>query len=129
MPYLTYEEYKNPNVEEETFDELLEKASTLLDHITNNFYVKNNIAADTEWRALKFKQALKAQIDYFVEVGSTTFEGINQEPQSFSAGRTSVTNTSRYSMKGSNKSKSLIAEEVYIHLAGTGLLFAGVGSL
>jgi len=129
MPYLTYEEYKNPNVEEETFDELLEKASALLDHITNNFYVKNNIAADTEWRALKFKQALKAQIDYFVEVGSTTFEGINQEPQSFSAGRTSVTNTSRYSMKGSNKSKSLIAEEVYIHLAGTGLLFAGVGSL
>jgi len=129
MPYLTYEEFKNPNVDEETFDELLEKASALLDHITNNFYVKNNIAADTEWRALKFKQALKAQIDYFVEVGSTTFEGINQEPQSFSAGRTSVTNTSRYSMKGSNKSKSLIAEEVYIHLAGTGLLFAGVGSL
>ena len=129
MPYLTYEEFKNPNVDEETFDELLVKASALLDHITNNFYVKNNIAADTEWRALKFKQALKAQIDYFVEVGSTTFEGINQEPQSFSAGRTSVTNTSRYSMKGSNKSKSLIAEEVYIHLAGTGLLFAGVGSL
>ena len=129
MPYLTYEEYKNPNVDEETFDELLVKASALLDHITNNFYVKNNIAADTEWRAKKFKQALKAQIEYFVEAGSSTFEGLNREPQSFSAGRTSVTNTSRYSTKGANESKPLIAEEVYIYLAGTGLLYSGVGVL
>lgn len=129
MPYLTYGEFGDSTIDEETFDELLAKASALLDHITNNFYVKNNIAADTEWRAKKFKQALKSQIEYFVEVGSATFEGINKEPQSFSAGRTSVTNTSRYSIKGSNKSRTLIAEEVYIHLAGTGLLYSGVGVL
>lgn len=129
MPYLTYKEFGSSTIDEETFDELLEKASALLDHITNNFYVRNDIKRDTEWRAKKFKQALKAQIEYFVEVGSATFEGINKEPQSFSAGRTSVTNTSRYSIKGSNKSRSLIAEEVYIHLAGSGLLYSGVGVL
>lgn len=129
MPYLTYEEFKNPKIDEETFDELLAKASALLDHITNNFYIKNDIAADTEWRALKFKQALKSQIEYFIEAGSTTFEGLNREPQSFSAGRTRVTNTSRYNTRGANESKPLIAEEVYIHLAGTGLLYAGVGSI
>lgn len=129
MPYLTYKEFGSSTIDEETFDELLEKASALLDHITNNFYVKNNIAADTEWRAKKFKQALKSQIEYFVEAGSSTFEGLNKEPQSFSAGRTSVTNTSRYNTRGSNESKPLIAEEVYIHLNGTGLLYSGVGSL
>ncbi|MCF3942207.1 hypothetical protein [Oceanobacillus alkalisoli] len=129
MPYLTYDEFKELNkadVDETTFDKLLPKASAILDNVTNYFYARREMISDNPWRVDKFKQALCAQIEYFNELGATTFEGINQAPQSFSAGRTSVTNPSRYNTTGENESKSLVAEDVYIYLSGTGLLFAGV---
>lgn len=129
MTYLTYDEFKDlsdSDIDKTTFDSLIKKASAILNNVTSYFYVKNDITKDNEWRVGQFKQALCAQIEYFHEVGSTTFEGINQAPQSFSAGRTSVTNTSRFNAGGENESKSLVAEDVYIYLEGTGLLFAGV---
>lgn len=130
MDYLTYEEFKklsNADIDETTFDSLIKKASAVLNTVTSYFYVKNDIEKDNEWRVNQFKQALCAQIEYFNEVGSTTFEGINQVPQSFSAGRTSVTNTSRSNT--SNESKSLVAEDVYIYLEGTGLLYSAISVL
>jgi len=129
MPYLTYDEFKDlsqVDLEEPKFNALIKKSSAILNNITGYFYVKNDIAKDNEWRVKQFKQALCAQIEYFHEVGSTTFEGINQAPQSFQAGRTSVTNTSRFNAGGENESKSLVAEDVYIYLEGSGLLYAGV---
>jgi len=129
MDYLTYEEFKelsNADIDETAFNSLIKKASAILNTVTSYFYVKNDITKDNEWRVNQFKQALCAQIEYFHEVGATTFEGINQAPQSFSAGRTSVTNTSRFNAGGENESKSLVAEDVFIFLEGTGLLFSGV---
>lgn len=130
MPYLTYDEFKDLNgsteFQEETFDKLLPKASAVLDNITNHFYAKRDIKKDNEWRIKQFKQALCAQIEYFHEVDSTTFEGINNTPQSFTAGRITVTNASRFNPSGKNESKSLVAEDVYVYLGGTGLLFSGV---
>lgn len=130
MSYLTYKEFKELNsadVDEETFSKLLLKASAILDNITNHFYIKNDIEKDNKWRVKKFKQALCSQIEYFNELGATTFEGINSTPQTFTAGRTSVSNSSRYNSGGRNESKSLVAEDVYVYLEGTGLLFAGIG--
>lgn len=129
MAYLTYDEFKElsqSDIDETTFKSLIKKASAILNNLTSYFYVKNDITKDNQWRVKQFKQALCAQIEYFDEVGSTSFEGINQAPQSFSAGRTSVTNTSRLKAGGENESKSLVAEEVYMLLSGTGLLYAGV---
>lgn len=129
MNYLTYNEFEElsqSDIDEKTFDSLIRKASAILNNITGYFYIKNDIEKDNEWRVKQFKQALCAQIEYFHEVGSSTFEGINQAPQSFQAGRTSVTNTSRFNAGGENESKSLVAEDVYIYLEGTGLLYAGV---
>lgn len=129
MPYLTYDEFKDlsqVDLEESKFNALIKKSSAILNNITGYFYVKNDIEKDNEWRVKQFKQALCAQIEYFHEVGSTTFEGINQAPQSFQAGRTSVTNTSRFNAGGENESKSLVAEDVFIYLEGTGLLYSGV---
>jgi hypothetical protein len=125
MSYLTYKEFKELNsadVDEETFNKLLLKASAILDNITNHFYVKNDIEKDNTWRVKKFKQALCSQIEYFNELGATTFEGINSTPQTFTAGRTSVSNASRHNPSRENETKSLIAEDVYIYLEGTGLL-------
>lgn len=130
MPYLTFNEFKELvpqlEIEEPEFNSLLRKASAVLNNITSYFYVKNDIKKDNEWRVNQFKQALVAQIEYFDEVDATTVEGINSAPQSFSAGRTTVSNTSRYKSGSQNEKKSLVAEDVYIYLEGTGLLFAGV---
>lgn len=129
MPYLTYDEFKDlsqVDLEEPKFNALIKKSSAILNNITGYFYVKNDIKKDNEWRVNQFKQALCAQIEYFHEVDSTTFEGINNTPQSFTAGRITVTNASRFNPSGENESKSLVAEDVYIFLEGTGLLFSGV---
>lgn len=130
MPYLTFDEFKelapHMELEEPEFNRLLRKASAVLNNITSYFYVKNDIEHDNSWRANQFKQALVAQIEYFHELGATTFESINNAPQSFSAGRTTVSNASRFKATGTNETKSLVAEDVFVFLEGTGLLYAGV---
>lgn len=131
MNYLTHDEFKkmsNADIDEQTFSSLIKKASAILNNLTSYFYVKNDITKDNSWRVNQFKQALCAQIEYFHEVGSTTFEGINQAPQSFSAGRTTVTNASRSNSSSDSNEKSLVSEDVYIFLEGTGLLFSGVAT-
>lgn len=131
MLYLTHEEYKAFRFEELTdveFNELLPKASAIMDNVTNHFFQRIDITKHNSWTANKFKQALSSQIEYFHELGATTFESINNSPQSFSAGRTSVSNVSRFNAGGENESKSLVAEDVYIYLEGTGLLYSGVAS-
>lgn len=132
MPYLTYEEFKEltedtVQITDSEFKKLLPKATALLDNITSHFYQRIDISKDNEWRVRQFKLGLCAQIEYFHDLGATTFESINNSPQTFQAGRTSVSNASRYNPSGANESKPLIAEDVYIYLEGTGLLYAGVG--
>lgn len=129
MIYLTYAEYKDlkfPVITETEFDKLLPKASAILDNVTNHFFQRIDITKYNSWTVGKFRQALCSQIEYFNVLGSTTSEEINSAPQSFSAGRTSVTNASRFNPSGENESKSLVAEEVYMFLEGTGLLYSGV---
>ena len=130
MPYLTFDEFKELapqiDIKESEFNSLLRKASAVLNNITRYFYVKNDITNDNSWRVNQFKQALVAQIEYFHELGATTFESINNAPQSFTAGRTTVSNASRYKSGGENETKSLVAEDVFIFLEGTGLLYTGV---
>lgn len=130
MPYLTFDEFKALNgieIDETSFKKLLPKASAILDSVTSYFYHRTEINTDNSWRVKQFKTALCSQIEYFKELGATTFESINNSPQSFSAGRTSVSNTSRFNSGGANESKSLMAEDVFIYLEGTGLLYSGIG--
>lgn len=130
MPYLTYSEYMSylfAEVDEVEFNRLLIRASDVLDNVTSDYYQLNVLETDIPFRRNKFKKAVACQIEYFNELGATTFEGINNSPQSFSAGRTSVSNASRYNPGGANESKPIEAEEVFIYLTGTGLLYAGIG--
>lgn len=129
MPYLTFEEYKEfgfTDLEEEKFNKLIRKASDVIDAITRFFYQFNNIDDDVKFRRNQFKKAVGAQVEYFNDIGGTTFEGINNAPQTFQAGRTAVSNTSRFNSGGKNESKSLVAEDVWMYLAETGLLYRGV---
>ena len=131
MAYITFDEYKeltaaaNDNVDK--FNANLSKASAVIDNITNNFYQFNDLETDSvKFRADRFKLALCAQIDYFIEVSGNTFEAVNKAPQSFSVGRTSISSGSRNNASGQNETNQLVAEDVYIYLEGTGLLYRGV---
>ncbi|MBF0021146.1 hypothetical protein HAX41_13505 [Enterococcus faecalis] len=133
MSYIDFEEFKELTGEtdeyKENFDKYLAKATAVIDNVTNYFYQFNDLLADkVTFRVHQFKLALCAQIMYFVEVGADTYDSINNAPQSFSAGRTSISNASRYNSSGNNESKSLTAEDVYLYLEGTGLLYRGVSS-
>ncbi|WP_333813796.1 hypothetical protein [Muricomes intestini] len=128
--YLTYTELQNivgeNTVSQDDYNKRIKKASAILDNITDNFYIFNDITKDYKFRVDKFKEALAYQIVYFSELGADTYEGINKAPQTFSIGRTSVSNVSRYNAAGANETKSLVAEDVYIALEGTGLLYRGI---
>ena len=131
MAYITFDEYTeltaaaNDNVDK--FNANLSKASAVIDNITNNFYQFNDLETDkVKFRANRFKLALCAQIDYFIEVGGNTSEAVNKAPQSFSVGRTSISSGSRNNASGQNENNQLVAEDVYIYLEGTGLLYRGV---
>ncbi|ARK28792.1 hypothetical protein [Halalkalibacter krulwichiae] len=129
MEYLTFAEFEELNgreLDEATFNKLLPKASAILDNATSHFYQMNKMESDNQWRVGQFKRALCSQIEYFHVLGATTFEEINNSPQTFSAGRTSVSNASRYNPSGANESKPLVAEDVFLFLEKTGLLYSGV---
>lgn len=130
MAYLTFEEFQSKSqvdLTQEDFDKYLGRSSDLLDHLTSYFYVANDMLLVNPWINDQFKKALIAQIEYFNEIGSTSFESMNNKPQAFSAGRTSVSQNQRNSNQ--QITKELVAEEVYIYLSGTGLLFGGVNTL
>ena len=131
MAYITFDEYKeltaaaNDNIDK--FNANLSKASAVIDNITNNFYQFNDLETDkVKFRVDRFKLALCAQIDYFVEVGGNTSEAVNKAPQSFSVGRTSISSGSKTNASGQNETNQLVAKDVYIYLEGTGLLYRGV---
>ena len=130
MAYLTFEEFQSKthiDLTQEEFEEYLGRSSDLLDYLTSYFYVANDMTLVNPWVNDQFKKALVAQIEYFNEMGSTSFESMNNKPQSFSAGRTSVSQNQGNSNQ--QISKELVAEEVYIYLSSTGLLFNGVNTL
>lgn len=129
MPYLTYGEYKEfgfTHLEETKFDELIKKAGDVVDSVTRHFYKFNDIEEDVPFRRNQFKKAVAAQVEYFNEVGSTTTEGINSSPNTFQAGRTMVSNVSRRDEGGAVESKSMVAEDTFMYLRDTGLLYAGI---
>ncbi|MCI1904148.1 MAG: hypothetical protein LKJ03_08715 [Enterococcaceae bacterium] len=133
MPYITFNEFKEltgkKDFIEEDFKRFLPKASAVLDSITNYFYQTNDLVTDPiKFRVNQFKLALCSQIAYFVEVGSDTVEGINKAPQSVNIGSTSVSNGFRSNSAGSSVQKSIIADDIYIYLEGTGLLYRGCRS-
>lgn len=98
----------------------------MIDSVTRHFYKFNDIDKDVPFRRNQFKKAVGAQVEYFHQLGATTYESINATPQSFQAGRTSVSNASRFNPGGKNESKSLAAEDALMYLSDTGLLFRGV---
>lgn len=127
MAYLTAEETSNLFTADSTTDkqkEFIDAAEAVLDNVTQHFYRFNDIEKDVPFRRDQFKKALMAQIKYFSELGTTSLNQIRKTPDSFSVGRTSITNGS----SEGGKSRSHIAPDVTMYLEGTGLLYRGGSS-
>lgn len=126
---LTYEEYEsisvNP-VDVTKFDALSTRAIQIIDIYTRYYYSFVAFETDHDWRKAQVKAAIAFQVDYFSEMGKTSYEGINSAPTSVSLGRTSITQSSRR-VSESSVNKSMLAYEAQLALSGTGLLTRGVG--
>lgn len=124
MPYLTYDEYQNfgfSDVTADDFPKLEQKASDVLDSITRDFYQLNDLVSDFPLRRDKFKKAVAAQIEYFNDMGGTSAHELNN-PLSVSIGRTSISSGVRNQAKLNN----IVADDVYMYLRNTGLLYRGI---
>ena len=126
MNYLTENDLKVfPDTIEKSFlDKTVRKSEELFDVLTLRFYDKIPYKTDYSWRKKAVKRAILSQVEYFIETGETTTEGLNSTPQSVSIGRTRVTTVHGNSSKST---KPLACDEFYLHLSGTGLLYRGVG--
>lgn len=128
MAYLTFEEYKDfgyEEIEEDDFKKLITKARDFMDIQTRDFYQKNDLETDIVYRKNKFKKAIALQVEYMYQSDSTSSHEVNT-PQSWSIGRTSVSEASRYSNTGKNEAPSIICEDAIAILSGSGLLYRGV---
>ena len=127
MPYLTYQEFTElgfPEIEETEFNKLLPKASDVLNSVTRSFYEFNDINDDVEFRRIRFKKAVAAQIQYFHDMGATSSHELNN-PLSVQIGRTQMSMGER-NQQNVNKFGTT-SDDVYLHLQGTGLLYRGIG--
>lgn len=129
---LSNQDYNNLNAftpidDQETYYKLQAKASDVLKRVTMNFYVHNDFENDHPQRKEAYVKALAAQIEYFYETGSTTTEGLNSAPQTQQIGRTALSHASKFNPGGENEKKSVVCEDVYLYLSGTGLLGRGIG--
>lgn len=127
MAYLTELEISKaiPDGTEQQEVDYVEKAEAVLDSVTQHFYRFNDIETDVPFRRDQFKKALLSQLKYFNSLGTSDFDEIFNQPESFSVGRTSISGGS--DDEGGN-SRSPIAADVFMYLEGTGLLYRGVSS-
>lgn len=125
MPYLTFEEYQDIGFSDVTVDDfpkLERKASDVLDSVTRDFYQHHDLETDVPLRRDKFKSAVAAQIEYFNDMGGTSAHELNN-PLSVSIGRTSISSGA----KNQAKLNTIVADDVYMYLRNTGLLYSGIG--
>ncbi|MEQ7217828.1 hypothetical protein ABQD64_05300 [Vagococcus fluvialis] len=127
--YLTEEEYKEMGfatiASPFSFDNLLMRASLILDSKTRNHFNFINYEDDFEWRVDKFKKAVGMQIEYFIQNEATSTSQMNDRPMNVTIGRTTVSRGGKaQTIEGSEV--TLECPDLAIVLEGTGLLYRGV---
>ncbi len=124
MAYLTYTEYEAlglSNLTASEFNDLIGKACFVLDSQTRDFYQFTDLESDMLYRKRKFKMAVALQVEYMHQSSATSTYEANT-PQSWSIGRTSVSESSRYSNTGSNETPTIVCDDAILALSGSGLL-------
>lgn len=131
-PYIAASDYiQQMHVTEapKNFDQLADRASEILDQVTNDYYRYHSIDDDPfPLRVARFKRAVIQQVAYMDEEQMTTTEQLKSKPASVtqSIGATSVSKSFSNAGTNSNGVVSIISDDALASLSGTGLLYRGV---
>ena len=132
MKYLTPEELQELSIQlddsVENVKQLVELAEMLVNIYTRRFYFYNDFKNDLPFRRDAIKDAVREQVKYFKAENVTTLEGLNEEPQTLTIGRTTISNGSRYSNSGHSTTKRIACIGFIDNLTATGLMWRGVDS-
>lgn len=132
MKYLTTEELQELSVQlddsTENVKQLVELAETLVNIYTRRFYFYNDFKNEIPFIRDAIKDAIREQVKYFRAENVTTLEGLNEEPQTLTIGRTTISNGSRYSNSGHSNTKRIACIGFIDNLTATGRMWRGVDS-
>lgn len=106
------------------FEELAVRAGDVLDVVTRHYFKRYPL--DDSFVSQQFKKAVAYQIQYYEDIGITTMEEVNNQPDSVRIGDTTVS-YSRMNSTAKTQRKSTISDDALDLLAGTGLLYRGGG--
>ncbi|HFI0250072.1 TPA: hypothetical protein ACGO6U_000425 [Streptococcus suis] len=124
MTYIKIEDLEIEETDTDFVEQAINKAEQLFEVVTRRFYSRVDFETDVEWRKKAVRDALKAQVRYFIDQGALTSQELNYEPETVSLGRTSIGKSK--SSQNTNTS-NLLCDEFYLFLSGTGLLYRGAG--
>lgn len=132
MAYLTYEEYQQlhfQDIDEESFDKVLMRATMAINSVTNFRLLKDDKLMDDwpDWMKEQFKQAVGLQIEYVAKTGIETAADARDmgNISSSSIGDTTVSTTGK-SDAGSSDTSLYLSPDVLSILGSLGLLYKGV---
>ena len=132
MAYLTYEEYQQlhfQDINEESFDKVLMRATMAINSVTHFRLVKNDKLMDDwpDWMKEQFKQAVGLQMEYVAKTGIETAADARDmgNISSSSIGDTTVSTTGK-SDAGSSDTSLYLSPDVLSILGSLGLLYKGV---
>lgn len=127
MVYITQEEYKELTGEDApvNFKRLEMKARAELDSVTRFYYVRNPLNDD--FVGNQFKLAMIAQIDFYVDSGTTSSEDMNNQPDSVRIGNTTVSYNRTGTGAEQSRRSSALSQDALNLIKATGLLYRGLG--
>lgn len=131
MAYLTYEEYQQfhfQNINEESFDKFLMRATMAINSVTHFRLVKNDRLIDqwSDWMKEQFKQAIGLQIEYIAKTGIETASDA-RELSNISTSTIGATTVEKSTSNVSSSDTQLyLSPDVMSILGALGLLYKGV---
>lgn len=132
MAYLTYDEYQQlhfQDINEESFDKVLMRATMAINSVTNFRLLKNDKLMDDwpDWMKEQFKQAVGLQMEYVAKTGIETAADARDmgNISSSSIGDTTVSTTGKSDV-GSSDTSLYLSPDVLSILGALGLLYKGV---
>jgi hypothetical protein len=121
LNFAEYSEYGLSEVSEMDFGDLLKRASRAIDFVTNNYYIRFDLADDVvNLRRLKFKEAIACQIDYLQTTGI-----LSAEDKATLTGQTIGSVSVSYVTNTEGKTKSNVCQDALNLLQSVGLLYRG----
>ncbi|GEP75467.1 hypothetical protein [Weissella thailandensis] len=131
MAYLTYEEYQQlhfQDMNEESFNKVLMRATMAINSVTNFRLLKNDKLMDDwpDWMKEQFKQAVGLQMEYVAKTGIETASDARDMGNISSSSIGDTTISTGKSDTGSSDTSLYLSPDVVSILGALGLLYKGV---